>query len=118
MGRQMHKRPAVRLALAITAAVAVAGIAAALWLHVDDGRFTYDEQAHQRVIEAAYGDGYVKDWPKYRDAWLDVCESKNLALTAAVFIDGGTTAGEFALNIEYACPDRRDELPPALRVLD
>lgn len=117
-GRGGVRRPAIEVVLAVVAGLLIGGGVAVAWLLLRDDGFTYDEQAHQRVIEAAYGDDYVKDWPKYRDVWLDVCEEENLALNAAVFTDGGTSPGEFALNIEYVCPDRSDELPPAFRILD
>lgn len=98
---------------ALVAAVAV--LAVAVLLLVNDDGFVYDEDAHRDAVEEVYGEDHIRDWSKYRDAWLGVCESEDLALMAAVFIDRGTSRAEFGLNIDYTCPGRRGEIPPALR---
>lgn len=99
----------VRLAAATVAMLALAGCG--------DGH-TYDEQAHRAAVVDILG-REPADWPTLRELALDACglDDDQLELQAAISADAEDPdlLAVFLLGVEYACPERLDDVPPRLR---
>lgn len=103
-----------RIALLVAGAfVSGVGVSTAVALAVNSDSFEYDESAHQRVMEAYYGEETIKDWDAYRDVVLEVCADDEDAFAAYVWVtmdrEGDYGLSALQLDVEYACPHRMGE---------
>jgi hypothetical protein len=87
------------------AVVVLAAVTVWLVLPEDEPEFTYDEAAHQRVIES-YG-MEITDWDAYSDAIRSACQFDEDRFQEYVL--AGDDLNRLQLDIQYACPDRMDE---------
>lgn len=86
----------------------LATVLVVLWISGDDEHMV-DEDAWRAAREAQLGHDF-KDWPTYRDIWLDRCGKEDLDIDIALLLDDGRTVDEIRTDLTYACPARVADL--------